>query len=442
MFDEFDKIEIQALKSDIIRIYAERGMPLSDAALAQMDAKLDTVAMKANMMGREFFPDLWTPENAHLLTSEALKNRARTSRDFSTNSWAGVNTMAARAVYRHVLDWKGRSYPISEELRACANPGSKPAGKPRATVPPEPKPVEVPKPEPKPVEVPKPQPEGPRIVLPEGYVMPPALPRIIWWARNGRNVYLLGPAGTGKTETARIVAASLGCKCLVFGTFAMRSDLTGYKNVAGDYIPSPIVEALESGEKHVICFDELDGNEPEIMISINALFANNVLMTPKGEVENKNCILIATANTAGNGATEDYTGRAVQDLSTMDRFAVEEFYYLEELELANAGGNKGIVDFVHALRKAARNAGASRFLITYRGIKNLALGLECPKYAIAPGQGSAAAQALKSTILKGSVPKDTLCTMIDDLPADGDIADETFLRLKKGLREVYRTMED
>lgn len=78
-------------------------------------------------------------------------------------------------------------------------------------------------------------------------------------------------------------------------------------------------------------------------------------------------IPIYLAGPAGSGADELYSGRMVLDQATLDRFAIIEFDYSENIEMSISNGNKELVDFVHSLRSIANNNGI-RATFSYRCI--------------------------------------------------------------------------
>jgi GTPase SAR1 family protein len=133
----------------------------------------------------------------------------------------------------------------------------------------------------------------------------------------GLSVLLLGDRGTGKTTLAEQVAEELKIK---FYTISMTRQTTlghllGYRSITtGDYIPTSLYEAVKDGG--LMLLDELNAGDPNVILALNTL-ENGYLAFPTGIVKcHKDFRLMATANPTSS----KYTGRAVLDAATTDRF--------------------------------------------------------------------------------------------------------------------------
>ena len=94
---------------------------------------------------------------------------------------------------------------------------------------------------------------------------------------------------------------------------------------------------------------------------------------PDGRIVERHpdCIVIATANTHGLGATADYVGRCKLDGAFLDRFQVRyDWQYDETLELA-ISGNEEAARYVQEARKKAREAGL-KVIISPRASQGMA----------------------------------------------------------------------
>jgi cobaltochelatase CobS len=115
-----------------------------------------------------------------------------------------------------------------------------------------------------------------------------------------------------------------------------------------------------------------------VIVSINQALANGVTAFPDGMVpKHPDFILVATANTWGNGTSREYVGRNQLDASTLDRFAMIEWSYDEALEDALTSNKKWLAE-VRRIRaivaeKKIRTVVSPRASIT--GSKLLAAGL-------------------------------------------------------------------
>lgn len=147
------------------------------------------------------------------------------------------------------------------------------------------------------------------------------------------NVWLYGPPGTGKTTAARNVAKALELDFQCNGAMGTKYELTGFIDAGGTYRGTPFRRAWEHGG--VYLFDEIDGSVPAAVVAFNAALANGVMAFPDGMVErHPDCVIVAAANTTGNGATAEFTGRMKLDAATMDRFILLEWAIDEALERA------------------------------------------------------------------------------------------------------------
>jgi MoxR-like ATPase len=186
---------------------------------------------------------------------------------------------------------------------------------------------------------------------------------------------LVGPAGSGKTTAGRQVAETLG---LSFTSESCNPQMTkwdvmGFVGPNGNYVPGVMREAFEHGG--VVLLDEMDASNPAVLVSINMLASVSVGETvtfPDGAdvPRHPDFILIAGANTFGDGASGEYVGREQLDAATLDRFACVEWGYDETLERALAGADaQEWVTFVQAVRAAAK-ATRAPMLVTPRATIN------------------------------------------------------------------------
>lgn len=135
----------------------------------------------------------------------------------------------------------------------------------------------------------------------------------------GLNVWLVGPAGTGKTSAAAAVAKALGVPfhAKSVGPQTTEGGLLGYMH-GGHYVRTPLRDAYENGG--VMLLDECDAAAAGIVIA-NAVAANDRAGFPDGVVErHPDFRLIAGANTIGQGADPQYVSRQPIDAATLDRF--------------------------------------------------------------------------------------------------------------------------
>ena len=195
----------------------------------------------------------------------------------------------------------------------------------------------------------------------------------------GIHQMLVGPAGGGKTTCCEKVAEILDLKFypMSVGPQTTKSDLLGFIDAAGNYHSTPLRDAFEHGG--LLLLDEVDAANAGVLTIINALLANGYCSFPDGVIQrNDKFRCICACNTYGRGADRQYVGRNQLDAATLDRFAVVDFDYDEELERAIACNDEW-VDKIIRYRKRAFDL-KMRVVISPRasiyGAKLLASGMK------------------------------------------------------------------
>ena len=142
---------------------------------------------------------------------------------------------------------------------------------------------------------------------------------------------LTGPAGSGKTGTCEKVADVLGLDYYFSNAITQEYKLTGFIDANGTYQETQFYKAFKNGGLFVL--DEIDASVPEALVILNTAIANGYFDFPNGKIEaHKDFRVVACANTYGLGADDIYVGRYQLDGASLDRFAVVEFQYDENLE--------------------------------------------------------------------------------------------------------------
>lgn len=160
------------------------------------------------------------------------------------------------------------------------------------------------------------------------------LPQLLKNADLKQNVYIYGPAGSGKTTAAKQVAEALGLQfgsiCLTAG--ASETWLFG-RQTANGFIEGQFSKLYKEGG--VFLADELDAADANMLISINSAIDSDSMLNPmSGELikKHKDFIFIAAGNTNGLGSDFKYTGRTRLDFSTKSRFVDIRLDYDKKLE--------------------------------------------------------------------------------------------------------------
>lgn len=163
-----------------------------------------------------------------------------------------------------------------------------------------------------------------------------------------KNIWMVGPAGCGKSTIARITAKELDRPylCISCGIGTSATEFLGYKYPSrestkfADYYSKP----------SIILIDEMTALDPAVGQVLNAALANDEIETTTGTVcRHPDCIIIATSNTFGTGANRQYVANNQLDASTIDRFigGILEVDYSTKYE---STFDKEVVTFVYTLR--------------------------------------------------------------------------------------------
>ena len=203
-------------------------------------------------------------------------------------------------------------------------------------------------------------------------VLDPNFENILHLVAAHENVYLYGPAGSGKNTIAEQIAEALGVEFYYQNTLVTKFDVSGYKNAQGEYEETPFYKAWKNGG--LFFADELDNSTAEAIITLNAALANGYYTFPNsGEkvAKHPDFYCIAAGNTNGQGATEEYCGRYQMDESSRDRFAFIEIGYNAKIEESICGGHLDILEFVRDLRSVTKSL-QIKLICGYRAISRLA----------------------------------------------------------------------
>lgn len=194
----------------------------------------------------------------------------------------------------------------------------------------------------------------------------------------GCNVWLVGPAGTGKSTVVEKVAEVTGKDFYAQSVSSQTGahEFFGFRNAKGEYVPTNFRKAFENGG--VFLLDEVDNGNPNVLAALNAALANGVCAFADGMVQkHEDFILVAAGNTYGNGATKKYVGRNKIDAATLDRFVFINFELDEKFEVSLAT-NKEWCKKVQAFRAKAAEKKLNTIIsprATINGAKLLAQGL-------------------------------------------------------------------
>jgi hypothetical protein len=182
-----------------------------------------------------------------------------------------------------------------------------------------------------------------------------------------RNIWLAGPAGSGKTTAAHQVADKLGLPFDSHGAIRTPFQVTGHYDIHGTYRSSQFRRIFENGG--VILLDEVDASDTNAMMELNQALSNSKMSFPDGTIDrHDNCIVIASANTWGFGGDANYVARYKADAASLDRFVTVSWDYDPNFERALASNDEwcSIVQQV----RAAAEAQEAKIVISPRATLN------------------------------------------------------------------------
>ena len=168
------------------------------------------------------------------------------------------------------------------------------------------------------------------------------------------NVWVTGPAGSGKTHGGTMLAETLGLPFHIHGATARPHEILGYTDAGGTYHRTPFREAFEHGG--VLMLDEVDAWDNGVLLALNAATSNGLATFPDGVIaRHKDCVIIACANTYGLGGTADYVGRSRIDAAFLSRFVKLAWEYDTALETALSGNEMWAQRVISARARARVN---------------------------------------------------------------------------------------
>lgn len=163
-----------------------------------------------------------------------------------------------------------------------------------------------------------------------GALLPRWFGRLVRVAQAGVPALLVGPAGSGKSYAARLLAQVLDRPFTSLSLSAGTDEgaLVGWLlpiEEAGRfaYAASGNVTGFEQG--WVVCWDEMDAMDANVGMVCHEMLANGHLSLPLRldnpvAVKHPDWVIVGCANTHGHGASREYVGRNQLDGATLSRF--------------------------------------------------------------------------------------------------------------------------
>ena len=309
-----------------------------------------------------------------------------------------------------------------------------------------------PEPEPEPQPVPQPQPtprppadplQPPQPVTPN-YIKPSIwdkVMRIVMWniAHPGdqKNIMLVGPRGIGKTRMVQEIDKTLNSLYpevhalpYMITSPQAKHEVAGYGDAKGDAVRTEFTKGYVS--PGITLVEEIDRSEPSALIAMNAATANKIMDTPViGMIEqNPLCTIIATANTAGTGATEEYITANQLDASTRDRYVYIEMEFEDRIANKIARGDKKLVSFIKQWNTACEYCGLIQNTCSYRAITDIK--------DLVTEMGFTIPEALEAAVLKYCVPKDNLKSILSKMrDPEGNEYAQAMIDIEAKMKATY-----
>jgi hypothetical protein len=191
------------------------------------------------------------------------------------------------------------------------------------------------------------------------------------------NMFLSGEASSGKTTACKQLAKALERKWYFNGAISMPHEMLGFIDAAGNYHRTPFRDAYEHGG--IYTFDEVDRSDPVALLAVNPHLANGLATFPDRQIKrHKDCLIVCTANTWGNGANADYCGATKLDAAFMSRFPARLSWNIDKAFEISIAGNETWAQRVQAAREKAQAAGLKVMIdvrMTLAGAALIASGL-------------------------------------------------------------------
>lgn len=200
----------------------------------------------------------------------------------------------------------------------------------------------------------------------------PVFETVLRLAHIRENIMLVGPAGCGKTHLARLIAEALDMPFSLLSCTAgtHESQIQGYllpmgENGRFEFYLADFGKRFSTGGLMLI--DEKDAVDENTGMLFNVPLGNGEMHIPQAInqpplIRHPDFVCIATANTLGDGADMEYTGRTALDRATKDRYVFIPMDYDTKLEKTLV--DKDIFDWGINIRKSIRKHGIQQVMST------------------------------------------------------------------------------
>lgn len=243
-----------------------------------------------------------------------------------------------------------------------------------------------------------------------------------------KNIMLVGPKGIGKTR----MVLELSKKVFGKEPYAITSpqqphELTGYADATGNEVKSNFSRGYD--QPGIILIDEMDRSDEGTVIKLNPALGNKFMDVPvRGLIkQNPHCTVIATANTSGTGATNDYNTARQLDASTRDRFVFFLMQWDHETAMGVAKGDESLVRGLEDWNNACDKMGYTSGQVSYRTILDMQ---DMMDYI-----GLSFDEALKSSLIKYAIEKSDLKSIYNNMESKSG-------KVAKAVKRILDAMPD
>ena len=182
------------------------------------------------------------------------------------------------------------------------------------------------------------------------------------------NIMLYGPRGTAKTRMGIDVSYRVfGEPPSIMTAPQDKYEIIGYADAHGNPVPTTFIKGYT--KPGIMLIDEIDRMDQTAGIAMNSAISNGLLDTTyMGVLErDPRMTIIATANTAGTGADQEYVTANVMDSSIRDRFIFIPIGWDHDKALA-ISHDPELTDFIERWNRACDRSGLGVASASYRAL--------------------------------------------------------------------------
>ena len=196
----------------------------------------------------------------------------------------------------------------------------------------------------------------------DGYLIPDTIYEALpWYIQGNKIIYIYGPAQSGKTTLAELLAKAVGTELIDGGKITEEHSVTSFNDVRGKFDENQLYYGLYYGK--TVLYDEFDNDNPNNLVLLGTYMSklSSKIRYPEKDIRatfakrrsvpiNPNARIITTGNTNGKGRNKEYTERKRFDESTHQRIVPFYVGYNAPLEAKIFAGKQEWYDFFNYFR--------------------------------------------------------------------------------------------